>query len=165
MMSKTELDPYAVLGVPHTATEADIRAAYLALMAKYHPDRHQGNPLEDLAAAKVAEINSAYDILSNPKRRAAYDSGRLGWPRPANAPFSTAPGGARKRSIWMIVVGLLLLLPLLLRFGSFAVRMLVRLFRLGIEGMTAARGTPVALIVVLVTVVIVLLLFHRRRSR
>ena len=69
MIPKNEPDPYAILGVAPTASEAEIRAAYRALVAKYHPDRHQGNPLEELASAKMAEINRAYEILSDPVRR------------------------------------------------------------------------------------------------
>ena len=40
-------DPYAVLGVARSATQADIKAAYQTLVGKYHPDLHQQNPLED----------------------------------------------------------------------------------------------------------------------
>jgi curved DNA-binding protein CbpA len=166
MIPKPEPDPYAVLGVAPTATEAEIRAAYRALVAKYHPDRHQGNPLEDLAAAKVAEINRAYETLSDPERRAAYDRGRSSWPRPVASPFATAPGGARKRSRWMLVVGLLMLLPLLLRFGAFVVRMLVHLFRLASEGFALVRGTPAAMVgMALAVTLFILLLVHRRRRR
>jgi len=38
MTSKTEADPYSVLGVARTASDSEIRAAYHALVAKYHPD-------------------------------------------------------------------------------------------------------------------------------
>ena len=48
MPSTETQDPYSVLGVPRTATEAEIRAAYRALVAQYHPDRHQGNPANGL---------------------------------------------------------------------------------------------------------------------
>jgi curved DNA-binding protein CbpA len=54
MTPKAESDPYSVLGVARTASDSEIRAAYHALVAKYHPDRYQGNPLEDLANEKLA---------------------------------------------------------------------------------------------------------------
>jgi hypothetical protein len=165
MIPKTEPDPYAILGVAPTASEAEIRAAYRALVAKYHPDRHQGNPLEDLAAAKVAEINRAYETLSDPERRAAWDRGRSSWPRPVASPFATAPGGARKRSRWMLVVGILLLLPLLFRFGALVVRTLVRLFRLASEGLAVVRGTPAAMVAMALAVVVFILLLVRHRRR
>ena len=79
MMAKPEPDPYSVLGLARTAGDAEIRAAYHALVAKYHPDRYQGNPLEDLATEKLAEINRAYEILSDPARRADYDRGQAFW--------------------------------------------------------------------------------------
>ncbi|MBC8132379.1 MAG: J domain-containing protein, partial [Deltaproteobacteria bacterium] len=78
MSAATEPDPYVILGVPRTATAAEIRAAYLALGARYHPDRHQGNPLKELASAKMAEVNRAYEILSDRKRRAAFDNAGVG---------------------------------------------------------------------------------------
>jgi preprotein translocase subunit Sec63 len=162
MTPKSDLDPYTVLGVARTASEAEIRAAYLELIAKYHPDRHQGNPLEDLAAVKVAEINWAYEILSDPARRAAYDSGQLRWP---HSPFATAAGGARRRSHWPLIVGILLLVPLLLRFGSFFVRLLARLYRVVAEGLAVVRGTPAALVAMAVALVVLVLLVLRSRRR
>lgn len=60
MTPSAEPDPYAVLGVVRTATEHEIRAAYRALVARYHPDRHQDKPLKELASAKLAEINRAH---------------------------------------------------------------------------------------------------------
>ncbi|MBN2577167.1 MAG: J domain-containing protein [Deltaproteobacteria bacterium] len=163
MRPKSEPDPYAVLGVARTASEAEIRAAYLDLMAKYHPDRHQGNPLEELAAAKVAEINWAYEILSDPTRRAAYDSGQLDWARVVRG--DAGPAAVRRRRRWMLVVGILLLLPLLFRFGSLLLRVLARLYRVVAEGLTVVRGTPVALVAVLLALVLVLLVVARRRRR
>lgn len=57
------MDPYSVLGIPRTATDDEIRAAYRELVKKYHPDKYVDNPLADLAAEKMAEINEAYELL------------------------------------------------------------------------------------------------------
>jgi hypothetical protein len=164
-MRKPEPDPYVILGVARTASEAEIRAAYRELVAKYHPDRHQGNPLEGLAADKMAEINRAYEILSEPERRAAWDRGEMGGF--GRSPFTTVPGGGRKRKSWLYFLGLLLLLPLLIRVGIFVVRLLIRALRGAVEGLAGLRGTPVALVAVAFAVVVAIALFvrHRRRRR
>jgi len=58
-------DPYTVLGVPRSASPADITAAYKARMKEYHPDKvsHLGSELQDLAHRKVIEIQDAYARL------------------------------------------------------------------------------------------------------
>ncbi len=53
-------DPYKVLGVSSTATDDEIKKAYRALVKQYHPDNYADNPLADLAAEKMKEINEAY---------------------------------------------------------------------------------------------------------
>lgn len=60
-------DPYKVLGVPQNATDAQIKEAYRELAKKYHPDKYVNNPLADLAAEKMREINEAYDYLTKNK--------------------------------------------------------------------------------------------------
>jgi hypothetical protein len=165
MTSTDDFDPYAVLGVPRTATEAEIRAAYRELVAKYHPDRHQGNPLEGLAAAKLAEINRAYEILSDPERRAEYDSGRAAGPRPVDSPFTRDAARVRRRNRWLVILGIILLLPLLLRLLVFLVRVLFRIFRAGGEGLAVLRGTPAGGIAVLIAVVLLVGWMIRRRRR
>ena len=57
-------DPYEVLGVPHGASEEEIKKAYRELARKYHPDNYENNPLADLAEEKMKEINEAYDTLT-----------------------------------------------------------------------------------------------------
>lgn len=58
------MDPYKVLGVSETASDEEVRAAYLKLVKKYHPDRYQDNPLKNLATEKLKEINQAYDTIT-----------------------------------------------------------------------------------------------------
>ncbi len=57
-------DPYSVLGVQQTATDAEIKKAYRELVRKYHPDNYHNNPLADLAQEKMKEINEAYDQVT-----------------------------------------------------------------------------------------------------
>ena len=164
MTRKPEPDPYFVLGVARTATDAEIRAAYLALVAKYHPDRHQGNPLEELAGAKMVEINRAHEILSDPARRAAYDSGGAS---AAGLGPGYPPGAvSRKHARWLQIVALLFMLPLLIRFGSLLVSQLVRLVRGALEVTNLMRGTPLAAgLVLLAVVILVLVLVRQHRAK
>jgi curved DNA-binding protein CbpA len=62
--------PYEVLEVHPRASEAVIRAAYRTLVQRCHPDRSPG----EAAAARMSLINRAYELLSDPARRARYDS-------------------------------------------------------------------------------------------
>ncbi|KAI0322300.1 DnaJ protein [Amylostereum chailletii] len=62
-------DPYAVLGVKKDASPADIKKVYFSLARKFHPDT---NPDKN-AQGKFVEIQEAYDILKDEKKRAAYD--------------------------------------------------------------------------------------------
>jgi curved DNA-binding protein CbpA len=166
MMPKTEPDPYSILGVARNATDSEIRAAYHALVAKYHPDKYQGNPLEGLAAEKMAEINRAYEILSNPARRAAYDNGQNPWPRAAASGFPGGPGAIPRKPVrWLQILALLMLLPILLRFGAFFVRLIVRLVRATLELSAVARGTPLAMVLVLAAIVLLAYVLIRRRAK
>lgn len=60
-------DPYKVLGVSADASDDEIKKAYRALVKQYHPDNYTDNPLADLAAEKMKEINEAYAEIQ--KRR------------------------------------------------------------------------------------------------
>lgn len=94
-------DYYKILGVERKASEAEIRKAYRKLAMQYHPDR---NPENKQAEERFKEINEAYQVLSDPQKRAHYD--RLGsdysnWQR-RGAPgdfnwdqYGGFPGGTR----------------------------------------------------------------------
>ena len=57
-------NPYKVLGVNEGATNEEIRAAYLSLVKKYHPDKYTDPDMKQLANEKLKEINEAYDQLT-----------------------------------------------------------------------------------------------------
>ena len=65
-------DYYDVLGVPKNATEDDIKKAYRKLAMKHHPDRNQGDDAKK-SEEKFKEGKEAYEMLSDPQKRAAYD--------------------------------------------------------------------------------------------
>ena len=65
-------NPYKVLGVNEGATNEEIRAAYLSLVKKYHPDKYTDPDMKQLANEKLKEINEAYDRLTkNPGKTAS----------------------------------------------------------------------------------------------
>ncbi len=68
-MAETKRDPYEILGIDKNATQDDIKHAYRTLAKKYHPDINK----EPGAEEKFKEIQGAYDILSDPDKKAKYD--------------------------------------------------------------------------------------------
>jgi molecular chaperone DnaJ len=70
MASTTKTDYYDLLGVSRKATAKDIRAAFRKLARKYHPDL---NPGDKAAEEKFKQLQEAYDILSDTKKRQMYD--------------------------------------------------------------------------------------------
>lgn len=67
-------DPYALLGVPRTATEQQIRSAFLKLAKTSHPDV---NPGDKKAEERFKAISGAHDLLSDPAKRARFDRGEI----------------------------------------------------------------------------------------
>jgi len=64
-------DYYQILGVPHSASQNDIKKAYRKLAMQYHPDRNPGK--EQWANDKFKEINEAFSVLGDPAKRKHYD--------------------------------------------------------------------------------------------
>jgi molecular chaperone DnaJ len=62
---------YEILEVSETASQEEIKKAYLKMAAKHHPDKNPTN--KDAAEAKFKEINAAYEVLSDPKKRDIYN--------------------------------------------------------------------------------------------
>ena len=67
-----KLDFYKVLGVTETATLSDIKLAYRKLAKQVHPDSQTA----DSDHNRITEVNAAYEVLKDPKRRKAYDASR-----------------------------------------------------------------------------------------
>lgn len=68
-------DPYAVLGVPRTATAAELKKAYRKLAKANHPDQNADNAA---ALERFKEANAAYELLSDADQRGAFDRGEIG---------------------------------------------------------------------------------------
>ena len=69
LLSKNIPDYYAILQIQKTASQNEIKNQFRSLAKKWHPDRKQS----DDAEKKMAQINMAYEVLSNTKRRKMYD--------------------------------------------------------------------------------------------
>jgi curved DNA-binding protein len=101
-------DYYQVLGVPKTATQAEIKKAYRRLARELHPDR---NPDDKAAEQKFKDANEAHAVLSDPEKRKRYDELGANWQAyqqyggagagswadtfGGSGPFASGPGGVR----------------------------------------------------------------------
>ncbi|PWG61671.1 molecular chaperone DnaJ [Sediminicurvatus halobius] len=98
-------DYYEILGVAPNASEGDLKKAYRRLAMKYHPDR---NPGDADAETRFKEAKEAYEVLSDPQKRAAYDQfGHAGVDPSAGGAggFGGAAGGASFADIFSDVFG------------------------------------------------------------
>ena len=90
-------DPYDVLGVSKSADEAQVKSAFRKLAKKLHPDANKHDPK---AASRFAELNAAYEILGDGKKRKAFDNGEIdaeGKPRFRGFEgFGAQPGGGQR---------------------------------------------------------------------
>ena len=94
-------DPYEVLGVPRTASEAEIRHAFWGLAKRYHPDVNGGDPA---AARMFLEVGNAAETLLDPRRRDSHDESRMpgtpagppaAAPKPPPPPRTSRPAGTQ----------------------------------------------------------------------
>jgi DnaJ-class molecular chaperone len=96
-------DPYQVLGVAKDSSQADVKKAFRKLAKQHHPDQ---NPNDPKAKEKFSEVNAAYEIVGDEKKRAQFDRGEIdaeGKPRhPGFEGFEGfargGPGGGRRSS-------------------------------------------------------------------
>lgn len=93
-MPAAKKDYYEMLGVARGASEDEVRKSYRRLARKYHPDL---NPGDKSAEEKFKEVQEAYDILSDSKKRQMYDQygfySENGMPGPGGSPFGGAGSG------------------------------------------------------------------------
>src|SRR5246127_5501985 len=87
--------PYEVLGVKPDASAEEIRKVYRKLAKQFHPDLNPGKPA---AEERFKEVSAAYDLLSDPDKRARYDRGEIdesGAERPPRGYYRSQAEGAQ----------------------------------------------------------------------
>ncbi|MES2044531.1 MAG: DnaJ C-terminal domain-containing protein [Pseudomonadota bacterium] len=82
-------DPYQILGVTRTASEADIKKAYRKLAKELHPDKNKDNPK---ASEKFSQVTNAYDLLTDKDKRARFDRGEIDGDGNPASPFGFGGG-------------------------------------------------------------------------
>ena len=90
-------DYYEVLGVAKTASADEIKKSYRKIAMQHHPDR---NPGDKVAEEKFKEAAEAYDVLSNPEKKAQYDRFGHAGMSGAGAGYGGGPGGMRMEDIF-----------------------------------------------------------------
>jgi len=85
-------DYYEVLGVPREAPAKDVKKAYRKLAMKWHPDQHLGEGAAE-AEKRFKAISEAYEVLSDPEKRARYDKFGQHWEH--GQEFEPEPGGRK----------------------------------------------------------------------
>lgn len=86
------MNPYAVLGVASSATDTEVRRAYVALARRFHPDANPGGE------ERMRHVNEAWAILGDRDRRAAFDRARLVEPDPGFQPDDPVDDGFDPRA-------------------------------------------------------------------
>jgi hypothetical protein len=170
-MATPSFDPFEALGVARDASPSQIRAAYRELVGRYHPDKHRGNPLEELASEKLRDINRAYEILSDDGLRAAYVNERAqrepAGPRTDRSRPSTAPIAPPVNQLMKALrsFGLLATLLVFIKFGVSLSRELFLLLR-GVLGAIGwlVRLSPVVAIAFMMAAGMGLSYFLRSRK-
>src|SRR5919107_5829507 len=85
-------DYYRTLGVPRTASQAEIKKAFRKLARENHPDKHAG---DKIAERRFKEINEANAVLSDPAKRSKYDQFGHDWEAYARAGAAAGAGGGQ----------------------------------------------------------------------
>ena len=84
-------DPYSILGVDRSASQKDVKSAFRNMAKKYHPDQNPDNPK---AQERFSEVNSAYEIVGDKKKRGQFDRGEIdNEGKDKFAGFGGGPGG------------------------------------------------------------------------
>ena len=105
-MKTTTVDAYSVLGVPSTASQEELEAAYKSRLALLHPDRMAGRSQreQEVAAAMLAELQDAWALVGDPRARSRYDSERQqaqdAQEHTGNGAWGPAPPVDGARSAW-----------------------------------------------------------------
>jgi len=96
-------DYYEVLGVERTCTAQELKSSFRKLALQFHPDKNEGDKKSE---EKFKELSEAYEVLSDPEKRARYD--RFGHQAPGGfgpSPFDQGFGGANINDIFEGIFG------------------------------------------------------------